>query len=101
MVYLPEELEENEIGCMMDEESGYTVPWAMYADQNGQLFLNEKYTLQDNPRGTASMKISKIDSKYIVDITNLGFEHGFKWSRGSSDSYVGGCNGIPVDKLIQ
>lgn len=56
---LPESLEEVGLKDLADGESVYTVPWAMYADDNGALWLNGNYHFEKSPGGTRQMKVTK------------------------------------------
>jgi hypothetical protein len=51
--------EERKILSMVLGERGYTVPWAMFACDEGFLFINEKYAAHAEPRGTAHMLIER------------------------------------------
>jgi len=94
---LPDELVQCGIKDMIEGEVGWTVPWAMYADYDGSLWLNGSYTLQENPGGTVEMMISKKYNQYIVDITHC-LE--WKWNKGTP-GFVGDFEPIPVSELIK
>ncbi len=89
---LPESLEEVTLKDLMDGEVVYTVPWAMWSDKSGRLWLNRGYTFDHQPGGTVKMKVSKNDGKYICDVS-LCKDHG--WQRGS-----GWTNGLPVSEVV-
>jgi hypothetical protein len=57
---LPETYEENLIEGMLPGDTGYTVPWAMWADKNRKLWINRKYTIHDTPGGTVALKIKML-----------------------------------------
>lgn len=57
---LPEELEEDTVRRMKSGDIGYTVPWAMWADAKRQLWINNGYSVEPNPFGTACMKIKRV-----------------------------------------
>jgi hypothetical protein len=93
---LPPQLYENTIEDMTRGTSGWTVPWAMHVDDQGNLWLNGRYTIHDSPGGTVQMRVSKrkLSAGYAVDISKCADE---RWQPGSA--YVGGSNSVPVTKL--
>lgn len=93
---LPDENEEIGLKDLLDGEVVYTVPWAMFADRQGNLWLNGNYTFRDKPMGTLRMKVSKMRGEYIVDISHCQYH---KWSRGEP-GYVGGFVALPVAELL-
>jgi hypothetical protein len=95
---LPEELEENTLEYLPNEETVYTVPWAMYADEMGRLWLNGNYSYFYDLCGTLQMIITKKDNNYIVDITQCK-DH--KWSRNREPGFNGSFNPIAVYQLIK
>ncbi len=69
---LPDHLEEVTIRDMLEGESGYTAPWAMWADANGRLWLNGSYPFRKEAGEagkTAQMKITRINKSFEVDIS--------------------------------
>lgn len=71
---------EREIRQMLIGESGWTVPWGMYADEEGRLWLNDTYTVSDTPGGTVNMLVTRTDSGYVVDFRKS--DH--RWTKQSS-----------------
>lgn len=65
---IPDELEVITLEDTVNGESVYVVPWALYADNDGYLWLNGGYTFENYPRGTSRMKVSKKKEKYICDM---------------------------------
>jgi hypothetical protein len=95
-VYLPEHLEEETIERMSPGDKGYTVPWAMFADENGRLWINGSYTVHSESGGTAAMLVERTKSGVICDIRKCR-DH--RWSRGAA--FVGKFMPISVEKLSQ
>ncbi len=93
MARLPETLEEQTIDKMLPGDKGYTVPWAMYAEPNRDLFLNGKYSVQSQPGGTVQMHIERTETGVIVDQKTIGKQ---KYSLGGVH-YVGGSIPLPVE----
>ena len=93
---LPEQHEQIGLKDLLNKEVVYTVPWAMYADSNGELWLNGDYTFGLSSRGTSTMKVTKKDSQYICDISKCK-DH--KWNCGTP-GYVGNFTPLPVSKLL-
>lgn len=94
---LPEDIRQREIKDMSLGEVAYTVPWGMYADHDGVLWLHGGYSISDSPGGTVQMKVMRTADGYKVDITRCS---DFRWdTRGTS--YVGGVIPIPVTSLVR
>lgn len=93
--FLTEEMEEVGLKDLVEGESVYTVPWAMYAEEDGSLWLHGGYTFEDSPKGTLQMKVSKIDGEYVVNLSQCG-DH--KYSRTGA-CYMGTVTPIRVAKL--
>lgn len=93
---LPESLEAVGLKDIVDGESVYTVPWAMYADDNGSMWLNGNYSFEDHSGGTLRMKVTKKSGDYICDVS-MCKDHG--WSRGGGQ-FFGDFIPLPVAKLV-
>ena len=65
---LPEHLVEISLQDLIVGESGWIVPWAMYAKKDGTLWLNGNYTFEKEQRGTASMRVERVAGGYSVDL---------------------------------
>jgi hypothetical protein len=92
---LPESRMETTIGAMPIGASGYTVPWAMWPDMDGKLWINGHYPIDRVPGGTVSMLVTRHEHGYEVDISE-GHAAEFRWCPGSADSFVGGADALPV-----
>ena len=93
---LPESLESDGLKDMVEGESVRTLPWGMYADDEGSLWLNGNYPITDQPQGTSKMLVTKKHGDYIVDVSNCK-EHG--WERGGGQ-FVGDFIPLPVAQLV-
>jgi hypothetical protein len=93
---LPESLKEVGLKDIVDGESVYTVPWAMYADDNGALWLHGDYHFEKDSGGTLQMKVTKDKGDYICDVS-LCKDHG--WSLGGG-KFIGNFVSLPVAKLV-
>jgi hypothetical protein len=93
---LPEELEYVGLKDLIEGESTYTLPWAMYADDEGNLWLNGNYPLNKEPKGTAKMRVTKRNGGYIVDVSLCKDS---RWSRGGGQ-FVGEFVPLPVHKVV-
>jgi hypothetical protein len=81
---------------MTEGQMGYTPPWAMWADEDGLLWLNGNYPCVPEPSGTSEMRVIKQnDGTCIVDIINC---RGERWSKECN--YFTEANMIPVSKLL-
>lgn len=96
-VFLPEHLEEVSIKDMIAGEIGYTVPWAMYAERDGSLWLNGNYSFRGDPGGTVQMIIERTGGGYAVDISRVdkSMRH---WS-STGPHYSGEFPPLPVVEL--
>lgn len=64
---LPKSMETVTIADMPVGLTAYTVPWAMYADQDRKLWLNPDFTFEGRPGGTVQMRITRADEGFRVD----------------------------------
>lgn len=78
--FLPDDLVEDQIKNMPEGKNFYTVPWAMFADSNRQLFVVGTYTYESNIMGTVHMKIRKENGIILVDRKSIGNQ---KYSPGT------------------
>lgn len=82
---LPEnKTDKKKIVNMAIGQIGYMVPWGMWVDQDGTCYVNEQYSFTNSPFGTSSLKVTRVESGYVVHI----HESNHKWSR---------CNGNPFN----
>lgn len=92
--FLPDELEEVGIKDLLEGEEAYTVPWAMFADSEGALWIKGSYPFHQVPGGTVQMRIRRRAGMIEVFQDTIPEDHRF--SRGKS-AYVGGNDdAIPV-----
>ena len=84
--------EDVSIAVMGVGHTGWTVPWAMYADANRGLWLNGNYTIHKGPMGTVSMRVWRDEEGWHVDASRCG--HDRHWS--TNPAYVGGSLPIRV-----
>lgn len=89
---LPEALRQPTILDLGVGESAWTVPWGMFADKEGKLWLNGKYSIDRTPGGTVSMKVTRTAGGYECDISRCKGEE--RWSKGGA-VYVGGSTDVP------
>ena len=67
---LPETFEQETIIGMLPGDTGYTVLWAMWADENRVLWINGDYSIHKSPGGTVHMKIKRtIDGVVVKEAT--------------------------------
>ena len=64
---LPESMERRDIiGNMEVGETRYTVPWAMWADEERRLWLIPGHSTEDRPGGTVQMRITRVEEGFRV-----------------------------------
>ncbi len=90
---LPESMADvdRSIASMDIGEQGWTVPWAMYYDDNRQLWLNGAYTLSRAPGGTTQMVVRRDENGWHVDAGQVRAD--YSWGGGG---YVGRFPSIAV-----
>ena len=82
---LPENnTDKNKLRDMAIGQTGYMVPWGMWVDLDGTCYVNEQYPITNSPFGTSSLKVTRVESGYVVHI----HESNHKWSR---------CDGNPFN----
>lgn len=94
---LPQDRYKNTLGTMPIGASGYTVPWAMWPDEDGELWLHGGYNYLDSPRGTVGMKVTRREDGYEVDIS-ANHAKSFRWRAGQG--FMGKMDDLPVIKIL-
>ena len=89
---LPDELVEVTIADLIEGEVVYTVPWALFADGDGNLWINGNFSFDHEPHGTLHMMIEKRGKFIAVVKKTIG---DYRFSK-SEPSFVGGANWMPV-----
>jgi hypothetical protein len=97
-VMLPEHLEEITIKDMIIGETGWIVPWGMYADSDGYLYVNGGYTYSNVPGGTVDTKIEMTSRGLIVDISRSRRK---EWAKDDCPHFGGDPNPVPVVELVE
>lgn len=95
MSKLPGAMRERQIKDMAFGESGFAVPWAMYADEDGDLFINGGYTVDEQSGGTCRMLITMGIGKILVKQYTISDE---KYTPGQPN-YFGDFTSIPADLI--
>ena len=72
---------------MLEGESGYMVPWGMFVRYDGKAFVNENYTITKTPRGTSSLKITKVKYGYKAHIHAM--KDDYTWQPQAGPSWMG------------
>lgn len=94
---LPAARREPEIQDMQPGDSGWTVPWAMWADAEHLLWLHGGYTIHSSPGGTVQMRVwrDERDGYWRVDCSAC---RSHKWS-GGGGVYAGQVVPIAVAEV--
>jgi hypothetical protein len=95
---LPEHRETATLDMLGVGEQCYTVPWAMWADEERRLWLHPHYSAYGQPGGTARMLVTRTADGYEVDIRSV---HNHTWLPGPN-MYAGAGSEpawIPVCKV--
>jgi len=88
MAKLPEaleELEEKTIYRMLPGDTGYTLPWAVWADADRELWINGDYSYDDEALGTSHLRIRRTESGVEVDFSTVG-DYQYRVGASSWDS---------------
>ena len=93
MTKLPESMEEETIENMLPGDKGFTVPWAMCANENRDLYINKRYNVYPQANGTVHMYIERTETGVIVYKRTIEKD---KYSLGSGWSIE---VGLPVEAL--
>lgn len=93
MTFLPEELEQITIDGLLEGESAYVVPWAMWADSERTLYINGNYSAHFQAGGTVHMRITRRGDVIEVDRHTIG-DH--RYTPGPSGFVGGDVRAIPV-----
>lgn len=88
MAKLPETKVEKKLSDLKIGESGFTVPWAMWLNLEGECFLNESFTFDEKKGVTVELKITRVQDGYIAFIND---NIKYKWTKNSSPNFMG-CN---------
>jgi hypothetical protein len=95
---LPKSLEENEptVATMRFGQVAWTVPWAMWADQDRLLWLHPDYKISAQPGGTVEMRVELREDGYHVWAPKE-----CSWKPRNSSCYVGELSQqfIPVTEI--
>jgi hypothetical protein len=67
---LPASMEEFTLDSMDTGDVVYTVPWAMWVDQERRCWLHPKYTAHHSPGGTVQMRVQLQEDGYHVWLVN-------------------------------
>jgi hypothetical protein len=68
---LPEDLEELTPAVTGIGESVWMVPWAMWVDGERRCWLATHFTAHEFPGGTVSMKVTRQEDGYVVDLGHV------------------------------
>ncbi|MEU2403465.1 hypothetical protein ABZ609_03935 [Streptomyces rubiginosohelvolus] len=63
---LPESMEGRTISGMLVGESAFTLPWAMWADEDRRLWLSADYPADEEAAGTVRMRITRTPDGFQV-----------------------------------
>lgn len=66
---------------------GFTVPWAMFVDEEYTFWLNGNYSLYREPNARAQMEVARTQDGYFVGVSNC-LERTWSPYGGYSDPFV-------------
>lgn len=81
------------IATMTIGSLGYTPPWALFWGDNGDICINEHYSIISEELGTSTLLIKRTASGVIA------YSHTFDESKisGTRYHYLPNCVGLPVE----
>jgi hypothetical protein len=85
-VRLSEDLETQTIAQMVNGDTFFTVPWAMWVDKKRRCWLDPDYTVHQEKGGTVQMGVAKSEDGYSVDITSVDNPN---WELQEHSTHVG------------
>lgn len=74
---LPLQFREHKIKYMQVGQVGYCVPWAVSVSWDGRMWVNENFTVENRPFGTANLKIRCLTIGY--EITPKACQDSHRW----------------------
>lgn len=93
---LPRSMETVTIADMPVGTTAYTVPWAMYADQDRKLWLDPSFTFEGRPGGTVQMRVTRLDKGFRVSyVPGETYEPGSRRTPGEDGLPVVELTGVP------
>ncbi|MEV7287121.1 caspase family protein [Streptomyces sp. NPDC093252] len=92
---LPEDMQPDTLSGMEVGAVAYTLPWAMWADENRRLWLHPDYPADAHPGGTVEMKVQRVPGGYHVWAPP---DHHYQ---PGPPAYVGDHGRLPVLKLVR
>lgn len=97
---LPARLERRDrIDQMKPGEMGFTVPWAMWADSHGKLWLHPGYSIKPVAQGTSDLCVARFDDgTYHVRII---VNNNHRWEKQALPGYLSSSDTqyIPVASI--
>lgn len=79
-------------------DSGWTVPWAMYADTQRRMWLHGSYDIHPATGGTVQMRVSRTaEGLWVVDASECSDS---KWEPRKNPGYAGEFNPIAVADVV-
>jgi hypothetical protein len=96
---LPEAYESPSIDSMLEGDTFFTVPWAMWVDRERRCWLHPGYIIHEEPGGTVEMLVTRTADGFVVDISGVE-DH--KWGLEEEPGYMSpeDTEYIPVVRLI-
>lgn len=88
---LPEHVYQDTVGDLKLGATGWTVPWALVADEEGDLYLLTGHSIHSSPGGTVQMFVQRLEGGFLVDIRECGF---YRWPRGEQHRPAAGAERV-------
>jgi hypothetical protein len=70
--YLPEELEQISISALQEGEIGFTLPWAVFVQEDGICWIRGDYPLYSHPTDNAVLRIRREGGYIIATKSSVG-----------------------------
>ena len=92
MTFLPRNKQMKTLRELRPGQKTWTVPWAMYLDRHGKLWLNSEYAQNKGSGGTAQMLVMRDKQTGAYHVDASGVDH--QWGKGRT--YFGKFTPIEV-----
>jgi hypothetical protein len=70
--HIPEELEQITVSALQQDETGYTLPWAVYLDEGGFCWIRGDYPLFLSPHKEAVLRIRREGDEFYASKETVG-----------------------------
>jgi hypothetical protein len=81
---------------MVIGETAYTMPWALWLNEDRRCMLNVQYIVFPEAFGTIELVVKRTPEGYVIDASHTDY----KWEPEADPGYIGGHSSLPVEDLL-